>query len=197
MAILGFGNINTTIAPEGDFIPPAVALALAVTLDAVINEDVEHSVTVTDHPIESGSSVSDHIRDNPDTITITGIVSRTPANLIDVAIATATLDFNRHETVWQKLRTWIKEHTLVTVTTPIKTWEHMAIQSLTRSRTADVGEVAQFTLKLREITKVYSAQALAPARPPDVQKPAAAGGVETAGEVAAPDKSIAFVLGGG
>lgn len=41
---------------------------------------IQHDMnnTVTDHPVETGSNVSDHIRPDPDTVTIEGVISNAP-----------------------------------------------------------------------------------------------------------------------
>lgn len=44
-----------------------------VEFDVVSNENPVDSATVTDNPVESGQDVSDHIKDNPSTIDITGV----------------------------------------------------------------------------------------------------------------------------
>lgn len=49
-----------------------------LTIDAAGR--VQHSSpnTVTDHPVETGSAVADHIRPEADTVTIDGVISNTP-----------------------------------------------------------------------------------------------------------------------
>lgn len=46
--------------------------------DAVTSEGAEHSATVTEHPVESGSDIADHVRDGLDTVTLEVFVSNTP-----------------------------------------------------------------------------------------------------------------------
>jgi Dit-like phage tail protein len=49
-----------------------------LTLDASVHESHLGTSTVTDHPVERGSNVSDHIRPDPDQLTIEGMISNTP-----------------------------------------------------------------------------------------------------------------------
>jgi len=49
-----------------------------ITLDASVRETHTASSTVTDHPVERGSAVSDHIRPDPDTLTMEAWISNTP-----------------------------------------------------------------------------------------------------------------------
>lgn len=50
----------------------------SITLDASLHEQHTGTATITDHPVETGSNVTDHIRPDPDMLTIEGIVSNTP-----------------------------------------------------------------------------------------------------------------------
>ena len=49
-----------------------------VELDASLSESHSMNATVTEYPVEEGADIADHIRRQPDTITISGIVSDTP-----------------------------------------------------------------------------------------------------------------------
>lgn len=49
-----------------------------LTLDASIRESHTATSTVTDHPVERGSNVADHIRPDPDTLTMEAMISNTP-----------------------------------------------------------------------------------------------------------------------
>jgi hypothetical protein len=49
-----------------------------VELDASLSETHSMSAEVTNHPVEEGSEISDHIRKQPDSIQISGVVSNTP-----------------------------------------------------------------------------------------------------------------------
>jgi hypothetical protein len=143
--------------------------ATKVTLDASISENTQLSVTVTDHPIEDGSDVTDHVRDDPDQIQIDGIVSRTP---VENPVSLLLESSYRHESAWLQLGSWLKSHTLLKVKTSVKTYDSFVMLSLTRIRSADVGEALQVSMKLKQIVKVKSSEVAAPARPAGIQTPA-------------------------
>src|SRR6185436_16259045 len=63
------------------FILPASGTA--IVFDIVESETHTSKSTVTDHPVELGSNVSDHIRNDPDRISIKGTVTNTPLLLGD------------------------------------------------------------------------------------------------------------------
>jgi hypothetical protein len=133
-----------------------------ITFDAVPSVGDDMSVTVTDHPVEDGADISDHIRDTPDKLTLDAIVSRTP---IEFGPLLLLEDSWRHETAWDLLSSWLKAHVLLFVSVGATTYDNMAIESLTRSRTADVGEALQVSIKLKEIIKVVASEVAAPSRP--------------------------------
>jgi hypothetical protein len=57
----------------------------SVKFDAVTSIEHQDSVTITDHPVELGSNIADDAIDDPDRVTIEGIVTNTPhlGNLTD------------------------------------------------------------------------------------------------------------------
>lgn len=60
--------------------------------DAVLSEEHEHSATVTDHPVEIGVNIVDHVRPDPDRVTLEVFVSNTPVYSDDSEMAALTLD---------------------------------------------------------------------------------------------------------
>lgn len=50
----------------------------ALYFDVVEKEGLRHSATTTDHPVEDGANVSDHVRDMPDEVTLEVFVSNSP-----------------------------------------------------------------------------------------------------------------------
>jgi hypothetical protein len=159
-----------------------------VAFDALITDATDLSVTITDHPIEDGADVSDHVRDDPDQLRLDIIVSQTPANIPDLVKTTAAMDFFRQEEAWQRLVDLLKRHAFVRVVTSVATWEDMVIQSLSRSRSSTVGQALEATIKVKKIVKVKSSTALAPSRAANVQKSQNATGKATTSP--AKDQSI-------
>lgn len=54
------------------------ASADPLTFDAKVAEDYDDSAIVTDFPLETGSSITDHRQEKPRTLTIEGIISESP-----------------------------------------------------------------------------------------------------------------------
>ena len=186
VGVLGFFTGKTMMGPQD----PTLG-AIAIEMDAVVAESTDYKVTVTEHPIEDGSVIADHVRDEPDELSIDGIVTSTPASILDAAAALATGQFNRHEDAWGWLYAYLKTHALMTVTTSIKTWENMVIASLKRTRSADVGEALSVSIKLKQITKVVAIEVGVPTRPPGTQTgKSTVGTITTKGVDAAANGSI-------
>ncbi len=53
----------------------------SLDIDATTNEQHDADNTVTDHPVETGANIADHVRQEPDALTITGTISNTPIHL--------------------------------------------------------------------------------------------------------------------
>ncbi len=65
-----------------------------LVFDAVVSLSPEDAVTITDHPVERGSNITDHARDEPERLSIEGIVS-TVANVAvddDAELSSLNLD---------------------------------------------------------------------------------------------------------
>ena len=50
----------------------------AVRFDILESEDHDANTIITDHPVEDGSDVTDHARDEPDRFSLVGFVSNCP-----------------------------------------------------------------------------------------------------------------------
>jgi hypothetical protein len=72
------------------FNQPTLAQIGVLTLDASINETHKRSSIVTENEIEDGTSVQDHIKLNPISFNIEGIISSNPVNLTETLSGTVT-----------------------------------------------------------------------------------------------------------
>lgn len=145
-----FGEKVTRI--EGEWID--------VTFDANLNEVSTQSVQVTSNPVEDGSNIADNAIDDPDEIQIDGLITNTPADIVDALSAFAT----RAEDAYSDLMELLKKKETVTVSTTVRTLENMFITRVTRTRAPGVGEAVQVSVMLKEIRKVQSSVAEVPLR---------------------------------
>lgn len=145
----------------------------AIELDTTLTESYAGGATVTDHPVEEGSDITDHVRRNPETVDITGWVSNypivflrsisTPGAAVGAQpVLPGTNRFRRAEAAFEFLR-GIKDAGLtVDVITTLRTYENFAITSLTVSRDKDSRNILDLGLSLREVQVAITEQVEAP-----------------------------------
>ena len=168
--------------------PVKVALGTSEPGVGIIEFDCSESEThtseneVTDHPVEEGSLISDHIRVLPDGVEIHGLVTDTPIVYLASVLAkspvkatseaSVTAVDDRKDEAYAKLRELKSKGILIDVVTALRTYESMTIIGFTISRNAETGRVLDCTVVLREI-QTASALVLTAPTPDDVANNAA------------------------
>lgn len=122
-----------------------------ITVDATVRESHEHVAEVTEHPVESGTEISDNIRMKPRKLTIEGVVSATP--VMDPGNSPTP---NRHVVAYNSLTSAMEERRLISVATGLKKYQNLAIESFTVTREPKDGASLAFTLTCKEVTTVVS-----------------------------------------
>ena len=147
-----------------------------LTLDASIEETHTSASEVTEHPVEEGTNISDHIRPLPDTLEINGIVTNHPLFLLPSIRAPSPIQgdnqsqSDRVKAAYDKLQELQKSGELVRVITSLREYERMAITGFSVIRNAPNGNVLNATISLREI---FTAQVETTEAPVPVNKTAA------------------------
>lgn len=123
--------------------------------DATVSESHDISNDITDHPVEDGGNVSDHIRGKPFYLTIEAAVSDKP-------IDPGTIEPGRALAVYERLKALAKGQ-VFTVATGVGDYDSMAIESLSLPRSSTTGKALRLMLKLKQIrivrTKVVQLRA--------------------------------------
>lgn len=141
-----------------------------LALDCTVTETHTATSTVTKHPVESGSNITDHIRPDPVQLSITGIVSDTPIGAREVQraieIGGVSVQIKQQETptsptgfgraAWSKLDAMRLAAKPVTVLTRDKKYESMAIVSLTVPKEAKTGGALYFTAQFEQVRIVFN-----------------------------------------
>lgn len=188
-----------------------------ITVDATMQEVHTFSNEVTEHPVEQGANIADHIRRKPIEVRLSGIISETPLDttLADAAVrsipglgiaATATQSvaslLSKSAIVrdaYNTLRAMRDAGQLVVLWTPYRAYTSMAITDLQITRDTSGGEALQFTATFREVLTVESASTI-------VQQPTLAQSALEQGEqplgaaskkIADHDSALLKVLNGG
>ena len=147
-----------------------------LTLDASVEETHTSASEVTEHPVEEGTNISDHIRPLPDTLEINGIVTNHPLFLLPSLRAPSPIQgdnqsqSDRVKAAYDKLQELQKSGELVRVITSLREYERMAITGFSVIRNAPNGNVLNATISLREI---FTAQVETTEAPVPVNKTAA------------------------
>ena len=141
----------------------------AVTLDATLTEVHTSTAQATEHPVESGVDISDHIIQRPDEVDIAGVISNTPIEIVEriggilaggvsgpAGAASAAFNPQRAEDAYEELRILKTTGTLITVVTPLRTYEQMAITSLVVNRDSATGDAVALSMRMKEVRLVES-----------------------------------------
>ena len=115
----------------------------SVELDVTMREDHRYSSRVTNYPVEEGSTLSDHIINEPAEITLEGIVTDSPLSILSF--------FNRSVDAFNQFVEIHEKRELVTVVTGLKIYPNMAITSLNVPRDLRTGQSLKFTIELQNV----------------------------------------------
>lgn len=143
-----------------------------VVIDASINEVIQYSSSITEHPIEDKTALSDHIFKQPLTVKIEGHITDTPIkimglfetplqkNSLSSLISNIKTALPFHETdkpsqqAYLALKALYTDRCLISVVTKLETFSDMAISSLNFTNDTDTGGRLSFAAELVQV--VYS-----------------------------------------
>lgn len=118
-----------------------------LSVDVTIRERHERENEVTNHPIEDGTEVSDHVIRNPVRLSMEGVVTNSP--LSGGYVPRAQEAFDILDQLW-------RERQLITVVTGFGRYANMVITHLDKWKDHETGDALQFTAELQEIVTVAS-----------------------------------------
>lgn len=144
-----FGNFALAI------VPPGIPIPERFIFDAISNQRHTRRVTPVRHPVETGLTISDHARREPDTIALEGVVSDTPIAapaLPGGALAGAlgTL-LNRAHRELLKLNEHFEKREPVFLATSLRVYENALIESFTFGKSAGTGNAIEISIQLVEV----------------------------------------------
>ena len=154
----------------------AVASGLdIVTFDATLQETQTFTSEVTEHPVEQGADITDHVRPKPIELRIQGIITETPLDdsLIMAAakavpglglLASSAFTLNSMLSnsgvvrgAFNSLRAIRDSGQPITVSTKYRSYSSMVITELAFTRDQHTGDAMAISLSLREVLTVSSA----------------------------------------
>lgn len=132
-----------------------------VTIDGFsvdITRSEEHSFEseVTEHPVEKGANITDHVRNKPITITMECVVSDSPVGPVRDIRARATT--KPSDDAFAKMLAIREAGEPVTIATSLKVFTNMMLTSLTVPRTAANGRALVFSVSFTQIEFVTNAR---------------------------------------
>jgi len=151
--------------------------------DAVVRVGFDRTARVTQHPVEDGTTVTDHVQANPTPIVIEGVVSRSPWSSSPNA-----LKLNPPQDAVDFLEGSIGQP-LTVVSTIDGTYTNMVIQRYAHDTTKVTGK--RFTIDLLEIIIAVTGVSLVPATAPSGFQGAADVGSQAMTEVDVDSSSLA------
>jgi hypothetical protein len=132
-----------------------------IELDAAIQEQHSGSATVTQFPVETGTNIADHVRQEPDRLQVDGIVSNTPLPS-KIGISRAAFDERakagdfalRAPTAYTQLRALLEGGIAISISTELADYYPMILSSLDVPRDAETGDVLRFMAEFQKVTQV-------------------------------------------
>lgn len=151
-------------------------------LDVVERDGYEVTAEVTDHAVERGANVADHVRPGNDTFTIEGMVTNQPIvqpryqmDGVTGRVQTADLKtagkastfqwsapFNRVRVIDTLLAGLVRDGVLVKYTTSLRTVDDVVITRHKAERSAATGDAINVTLELRRVRLVSTQRVAVP-----------------------------------
>lgn len=141
-----------------------------IAIDCTVTETHTGAATVTEHPVEDGVNITDHIRPEPLQLALSGIITNTPigtkqiervinaggAPVRTIQNDTPTSEAGFAQTAWQKLEAIRLAGKPIKVVTRDRTYESMAMMSLTVPKDAKTGNALAFTAQFKQVRVVFN-----------------------------------------
>jgi hypothetical protein len=142
--------------------------------DCSLSEVHTDEAEVTEHPVETGANITDHIRKLPATVEINGLVTDTPIAILASVTAKSPVQGalipsqKRSDDAYTLLQQFMENGDLLRIVTSLRDYDNMALTSLSVTRDAANGQVLNCVASLREVFKAKDLSILLPV-PQEVQ----------------------------
>ena len=136
---------------------PILAKIDTIVLDASITENHVYTSKVTQFPVETGVTISDHIYNEPDRLTLEGLVTNFPLPLAKPEIYTRAFTSSTQgqlrysDDAYIKLMAIRNNKALITIVTRLKHYTNMAILSINIPRDHTTQEALKFTIEFQKV----------------------------------------------
>jgi hypothetical protein len=146
---------------------------LLIEIEATVRQVHSSRVEVTDHPIEDGSSVTDHSRVMPKRLQLDIVISNDPIiiNASENAVPSVASGDprSRAQDAYAEFERLQTKGELLTVRTFLRDYDNMILEDITAPRDAATGNVLSASLSLREL-KTATTEVVEPPEPAESPK---------------------------
>ncbi len=122
-----------------------------IDLDCTDSETYDHDSVVTEHPVEGGQNITDHVRVLPIKLAIDGFITNHAISRTFV-----NLDFTRAEDCYTLLRDWQNTAQRLKIVTGLDEFDDLILKSFTVTRDKETGNALPVRLNFQEIQIVDS-----------------------------------------
>ena len=152
-----------TIFPKRGFVQPSDSLSggdaapseeVFLVLDALVREAPEYQFSPTKSPVEKASTISDHVTQEPLTLTVEGIVSDTPVSLIREITTNPLSDFSPSMAAHLWLEDLCQTKQIFDFVGGFKLYQNMVITRYAPVRDPQTGSALSFTCVMAQLTIV-------------------------------------------
>lgn len=114
---------------------------------------------ITEHPVESGSDITDHVRARAITVTVDGVVSDTPFGALakrrdELVIVGGEAFAKPSEEAFARLLEINDTREPITIETSLRTYTDMVLESFRAPRNAGTGDALRFSATFKQIRLV-------------------------------------------
>ena len=145
----------------------------SITLDALISQSPQYSSEVTEHPVEKGADITDHVRPKSLNLSIEGMISETPIENIQSRILQAKAAIDNFalgklspspptdprgpvRIAYEQLLAIRAEGKVISIVSRLAKYENLVLQELKFVVDASTGDSLLFQASLKEIVTVES-----------------------------------------
>lgn len=136
-------------------------------IDASMSEDHAFNSEISTHPVETGTDITDHVRNLPITINLECVVSDTPiGEFVNFRSPGSTPSAD----AYGFLKSVRDARQPVTIETSLEVFDNMVLTTLSIPRTAETGDAIQFTCSFTEVQVVTNNRTTIPTAAPRHQR---------------------------
>ena len=116
------------------FYPDSKARLGELVVDAFVKESHTFSAEITEHPVENGSVMADHVINKPFSLSIDGIISNTPMTLVGLTAFDSAVRFFEGESnntvtkAFEVIENLFAQRTPISIATSLKIYPDMVLE---------------------------------------------------------------------